>query len=97
MVSSSQGKERFVLPSVRETANKPLDFDFNAQSSYFNALYYIPVSWHLIVFPAVSACWSMLHFIILIGVLMGLELLQKYSQNLQIFPSLRHVIYIWPD
>ena len=30
-----------MLPSIGETANKPLDFDFNALSSYFNALYYL--------------------------------------------------------
>ena len=28
MVSSSRGKDRIMLPSVGETANKPPDFDY---------------------------------------------------------------------
>ena len=80
MVSSSQGKERFVLPSIRENAKKPLDCNSQCTIFLFQCTV-LPVTWHLITFPAVSACWSMLHFIILIGVLMSLELFQKYSQN----------------
>ena len=76
MVSSSQRKERFVLPSIGETAKKTLDFDFKCAIFLFQCTV-LPVTWHLIAFPAVSACWSMLHFFILIGVLMGLELLQS--------------------
>ena len=70
-----------MLPSIGETAKKPLDFDFKCAIFLFQCIV-LPVSWHLIAFPAVSACWSMLHFIILIEVLMGLEVLQKYSQNI---------------